>query len=145
MTMMLHTLLFRAYHAQTRMLSPLLEELGLGRGQPKILNYLINNGECTQNEVASYFKLDPASISRMVETMSKKGFISVEMDSQCRRRNILKITEKGTEAIKKWQDGCRKTEEKMLNGFTSEERNMLVELLQKAYYNMEGGSVDGQH
>ena len=145
MTMMLHTLLFRAYHAQTRMLSPLLEELGLGRGQPKILNYLVSNGECTQNEVASYFRLDPASISRMVETMSKNGFISVEMDSQCRRRNILKITEKGAEAIKRWQDGCKKAEEKMLSGFSAEERNLLVGLLQKAYFNMEGESADGQH
>lgn len=36
-----HMLLYRAFHAQRNFLRPSLGELGLGPGQPKLLNYLI--------------------------------------------------------------------------------------------------------
>lgn len=144
MNMSLHTLLFRAYHAQTKRLTPILEELGLGRGQPKILNYLSAHGKCAQNEIASYFDLDPASISRMVETLNKNGFITVEMDNGCRRRNILAITKKGMEAIERWHKECSDVEERMLDGFSEEEKESFHTLLERAYINLEdnGGKRD---
>ena len=37
-----HMLLYRAFHAQRNFLRPSLGELGLGPGQPKLLNYLMN-------------------------------------------------------------------------------------------------------
>lgn len=37
-------LLYRAFHAQRNFLRPSLGELGLGPGQPKLLNYLMNRG-----------------------------------------------------------------------------------------------------
>lgn len=144
MNMSLHTLLFRAYHAQTKRLTPVLEELGLGRGQPKILNYLSVHGKCAQSEIASYFDLDPASISRMVETLGRNGFITVGMDSGCRRRNILSITEKGKDAIDRWHTECQAVEERMLYGFSDMERESFHTLLEKAYMNLEatGGNKD---
>lgn len=36
-----HMLLYRAFHAQRNFLRPSLGELGLGPGQPKLLNYLM--------------------------------------------------------------------------------------------------------
>lgn len=39
-----HMLLYRAFHAQRNFLRPSLGELGLGPGQPKLLNYLMNRG-----------------------------------------------------------------------------------------------------
>ena len=54
-----HMLLYRAFHAQRNFLRPSLGELGLGPGQPKLLNYLMNRGPCRQRELADYLRLTP--------------------------------------------------------------------------------------
>ena len=61
-----HMLLYRAFHAQRSRLRPRLRELGLGPGQPKLLSYLDRHGPCRQKELADYFEVDPAAVSRML-------------------------------------------------------------------------------
>ena len=70
----LHILLYRAFHAQRNYLRPGLQELGLGTGQPKLLAYLAARGPCRQRQLADYFDVDPANVSRMVSCLEKGGF-----------------------------------------------------------------------
>ena len=62
-----HMLLYRAFHAQRAALRPHMAELGLGPGQPKLLSYLAAHGPSRQKQLADYFDVDPAAVSRMVE------------------------------------------------------------------------------
>ena len=137
MNITLHQLLFRAYHGQSNMLQPVFEELGLGRGQPKILKYLLSFGESSQNDIASYFNVDPASISRMAEILQKKGFIERVEDSGCRRANKLSLTEKGRASAIRWNEECRKVEAVMLSGFTKEEEDNLSSYLKRIIDNFK--------
>ena len=73
-------LLYRAFHAQRNILRPDMRALGLGAGQPKLIAYLAANGPCRQRDLADYFEVDPAAISRMVDSLEKGGFITVEAD-----------------------------------------------------------------
>ena len=84
----MHMLLYRAFHAQRNILRPYMRALGLGAGQPKLIAYLAEHGPCRQSELADYFSIDPAAISRMVESLEKGGFITVEADKSNRRRKI---------------------------------------------------------
>ena len=59
-----HMLLYRAMHAQRSYLRPCLRELGLGTGQPKLLRFLSSHGPCRPKEIADYFEIDPAAVSR---------------------------------------------------------------------------------
>lgn len=68
-----HMLLYRAFHAQHNFLRPSLGELGLGPGQPKLLNYLMNRGPCRQRELADYFEIDPAAVCRMLGLACKRA------------------------------------------------------------------------
>ena len=43
-----HLLLYRAFHAQRGFLRPCLERIGLGPGQPKVVDYLREHGPCRQ-------------------------------------------------------------------------------------------------
>lgn len=135
MNVTLHQLLFRAYHGQSNMLQPVFESLGLGRGQPKILKYLLTFGESSQNDIATYFNVDPASISRMAEILQKNGFIERVEDAKCRRANKLSLTDKGREAALKWIDECRKVENVMLSGFSKEEEEKLCLYLERIIAN----------
>ena len=91
----MHMLLYRAFHAQRNILRPYMRALGLGAGQPKLIAYLAEHGPCRQSELADYFSIDPAAISRMVESLEKGGFIAVEADKSNRRRKSLSATDRG--------------------------------------------------
>ena len=89
-----HQLLYRAFNGQKDIFRPTLEELGLGRGQPRILTYLYENGESSQNDIASYFSIDPASVSRMTENLQSNGFITRREDRNHRNMRFWRIRTK---------------------------------------------------
>ena len=58
--------LYRTFHAQRGYLRSHLGLSGLGNGQPKLLVYLAGQGPCSQRQLAEYFEIDPAAVSRML-------------------------------------------------------------------------------
>lgn len=140
MRLTLNQLLFRTSQAKDEVLLPVLTELGLGRGQPRILTYLLDHGSGTQNEIANYFEVDPASVSRMVETLRKNGFVTRTAIEDCRRSNRLELTDKGKSTAEIWREKYRALESKLLAGFSEEEKHQLEELLQRVLDNARKGS-----
>ena len=140
MRLTLNQLLFRTSQAKDEVLLPVLTELGLGRGQLRILTYLLDHESGTQNEIANYFEVDPASVSRMVETLRKNGFITRTAIEDCRRSNKLELTDKGKSTAEIWREKYRALESKLLAGFSEEEKHQLEELLQRVLDNARKGS-----
>lgn len=134
----MHMLLYRAFHAQRNILRPYMRALGLGAGQPKLIAYLAEHGPCRQSELADYFSIDPAAISRMVESLEKGGFITVAADGKDRRRNLLSTTDRGLEAARAWLAKRAQVEEIMLRGFSPEEREAFSAYLTRARQNYVG-------
>ena len=132
-----HMLLYRAFHAQRNALRPALGELGLGAGQPKLLGYLRQNGPCGQRELAGYFEIDPAAVCRMLDSLQKGGFVTRRADEQDKRRDLIAHTPAGEAAYEAWQERCRAMEERMLAGFTPEERAHFADYLGRAYRNLK--------
>lgn len=132
-----HMMIYRLFHAQRGYLRPHLDEIGLGSGQPKLLTYLCLNGSCNQRELADYFEIDPAAVSRMLESMKKGGFIERAPDERNRRSEIITPTEKGRSASEKWRCACTHMERQLLRGFTPEETVRFADLLSRAYRNLK--------
>lgn len=128
----MHILLYRAFHAQRNILRPCMRQLGLGAGQPKIVVYLDEHGPCRQRDLADYFEVDPAAISRMLESLEKGGFVTVAADENHRRCNLVKATERGRQAGQAWLEKCAQAEEIMLQGFAPEEREAFRDYLIRA-------------
>ena len=133
----MHMLLYRAFHAQRNILRPYMRTLGLGAGQPKLIAYLAEHGPCRQRELADYFEVDPAAISRMVESLEKGGFIVRKADGSHPRRDLLEVTDLGRRASEAWRGRCREVEEILLRGFTPEERTRFADYLSRAYQNVQ--------
>ena len=131
----MHMLLYRAFHAQRNILRPYMRALGLGAGQRMLIAYLAANGPCRQRDLADYFEVDPAAISRMVDSLEKGGFITVEADGSNRRRNLLTVTDRGLEAADAWMAKRAQVEEIMLRGFSAEEREAFSAYLTRARQN----------
>lgn len=134
---MMHMLLYRAFHAQRSYLHPCLRKIGLGPGQPKLLSYLALHGPCRQRELADYFEIDPAAVSRMLDSLQKGGFINRSSDLSCRRSDLITLTELGEQANQSWQQYCRQMEQTMLRDFSPEEAQQLAQALGRVYRNLQ--------
>lgn len=134
-----YILFFRTSHARTMMARPTLERLGLGQGQPKMLNYLKKNGSSSQKDIAQYLEVDPAAISRMTENLARGGFITQHVSPESKRTNSVEITEKGLEVLEKWTRRIEEIDDIMLKGFSQEERRSFMDFLARGYENLKEG------
>lgn len=144
MERMFNMLLYRAFHAQRNYLRKYLTELDLGTGQPKLLTYINNRGSCRPKELADYFEIDPAAVSRMLDLMKKSGLIDRRTDESNRRSDIVELTQKGKEVNEKWLRHCIDMQSIMLKDFTEEEQGKFAEYLSRAYQNLkklDGGNI----
>lgn len=131
-----HMLLYRAFHAQRNYLRPCFGRIGLGAGQPKLLIYLQQHGPCRQKQLAEYFEIDPAAVSRMVDSLQKGQFVRRQQDTASRRSDLVELTEKGQQAVADWKSFCAQEEALMLKGFTQQERAQFADYLVRAYQNL---------
>ena len=137
-----HMLLYRAFHAQRNYLLPCFGRVGLGAGQPKLLVYLNSHGPCRQKELADYFEIDPAAVSRMIDALERGGFVVRRRDESSRRGDLAELTGKGRQAVQAWTEFCAQEEEQMLQGFTPEERHQFADFLVRAYRNLREGKEE---
>ncbi len=140
-----HMLLYRVFHAKRNFLRISLEEMGLGAGQPKLIAYLAEHGPCHQQELANYFEVDPATVSRMIDSLKKGGFITQVADESSRRRNRIDLTERGREAASQWKARCRQLEDILLQGFDAEERKRFAGDLRRVYENLHNWKGRAEH
>lgn len=133
-----HMLLYRAFQAKRSRLRPRLRELGLGPGQPKLIAYLKDCGPCSQKQLADYFEVDPAAVSRMLDALQRDGFLTRQTDHSCRRRELVELTDAGRETAQLWDNICLELETQMLQGFTSEERERFADYLIRIRQNLRG-------
>lgn len=138
----LHALVYRLFHAQRRYLFR-NDKVELGVGQPKILTYLAVYGKATQRQVAQYFSLDPAAISRMIEALKRGGYIEAAPHARDRRAKEIELTARGREAVAAWDAACVDLEKAACAGFTDEERATFKALLARAYGNLLDAASEG--
>ena len=133
-----HTLLARTAHSMQNYLRPHLSKLGLSPGQPKVLRCLTNCGPCSQRMLSDYCEVDPAAICRTLEGMERSGSLTRRPCKTDRRAGEVALTEKGAETFAAWEKQCVQIEDRMLQGFSPEERQQLAEFLARAYRNVGG-------
>jgi DNA-binding MarR family transcriptional regulator len=131
----MHMLLYRAYHSQINYLRPRMAHLGLGPGQPKLLAYLAVHGTSTQHEMATYFEVDDAAISRMLDLLRQAGLVRTTR-GQDRRTKTVELTATGHGALAAWDSVCDGEQRVMLAGLSAEERATLAGLLARVHANL---------
>lgn len=137
-----HLLLYRAFHGKRNYMRPYLAQAGLGPGQPKLLEYAVLHGPCRQRQLAEQFDIDPAAVSRMLDSLEKGGFITRQADENCRRAGLITATDKGRAAAGLWQRHCAEAEELMLAGFSEGERAQFLDFLARAGRNITRAAAE---
>mgnify|MGYP003412464533 CR=1 FL=1 len=118
-----------------------LSGLKIYRGQPEILGYLLNHGDCSQKELADYLGVSPASIATSLKRMSKAGFIERTADEKDRRINRLKITDEGKTVFLSGKAECDKIDAAMFSGFSEKEITDFSDMLSKIAKNLSSDGI----
>ena len=116
--------------------SEMLRELDLYVGQDNLLCKLWRDNGITHMQLTQYLNCEPPTVTNMVKTLEKKGFVYRKKDSNDGRVSRVYLTEKGLavrEPITKiW---CRQ-KDKLLMGITDEDRLLLNKSLQQMEKNL---------
>lgn len=115
---------------------PRVSEMGLTRGQPKMLRFLGENDGCRQKDIAERFYLRAASVSGILNTMERDGLIVRKTNPRSHRETLVFLTELGKEKLSQVKEFYGTLDEEVFgppgeNGFDDEEFEEMMAKLEK--------------
>src|SRR3954463_13114139 len=116
--------------------SEMLRKLNLHVGQDNLLCKLWSNNGITQMQLTERLNCEPPTVTNMVKTLEKKGFIYRKKDSADGRVSRVYLTEKGIKIREPIERIWNKQQEKLLKGLSADERKLLNQLLQQMENNL---------
>ena len=75
----LHYMLLVAFNRSNKVITRQILEKGLMPGQPKILEFLLENDGCTQKEIGKGCVLDKSTVTSLLSRMEENGLVSREL------------------------------------------------------------------
>ncbi len=135
----LHTILRKVMKSHRRYAHNKFLNVGLSEGKPKILDFLFYNPGCSQRELAKRCKIEPATVTSILVGMEKEELIYRERNPKDKRILNVYLTNKGREAQKIVDKIFIDLDNKCFEGFSSEEIDQTMYLLNKIYKNIEKG------
>lgn len=138
----LHYLLMVNHLSVQKQLFTNLKATDLTLGQPKVLDYLSGHDGAVQKEIASACHIEPASLTSILNGMEKKGLIIRKMREDNRRYLYVYMTEKGREAAGLVNAAFEEIEHAALEGFSEEEKEMLLMFLTRIHTNFKDRKKD---
>lgn len=107
--------------------------------QSRVLNrlfYQLDKGDVNQRDLEYALGIKASSVSSLVRNLEQKGFIRCERLPQDTRNKRVLLTEKGMEVQSVLAGSRDKAEEKLVQGLTEEEREVLQRCLTKIMDNL---------
>lgn len=107
--------------------------------QGKILWYLHKHeGEkVTMREIEKFFDCSHATVSGLVSRLAQKGYVDVVRNESDKREKIVKTTKKENESFQTMKERRGRMEERLLQGFSDEEKAELSAYLDRVYKNLD--------
>ncbi|MBL7726753.1 MAG: MarR family transcriptional regulator [Dinghuibacter sp.] len=100
-----------------------------------VLKTLQENQNIAQNQLAELVFKDFASITRIIELLTQKGFVQRKINTTDRRKFVLEITKKGYKTIENIYPIVVEYRKQALNNLTKGEINNLKAQLEKIILN----------
>lgn len=130
--------LLRFLHSSMdRELNASLEKMELTSAQGHILGFTKRQETppCPR-DIEEAFHLSHPTVSGLLSRMEKKGFIELKTDEQDRRCKRIHILPKGDECSHALYQTILATEERLVEGFSEEEKALFRSLLERTVTNM---------
>ena len=114
-----------------------LETMELTASQGRIMGYIsrCEKPPCPR-DVEEAFQLSHPTVSGILSRMEQKGFLELRPDPDDRRCKRIYILPKGIQCHERMHQTILETEERLVQGFTQQEREVFFQLLKRAIDNM---------
>ncbi|MFK7787007.1 MAG: MarR family winged helix-turn-helix transcriptional regulator [Crocinitomicaceae bacterium] len=110
--------------------------LGITVEQWVILKILSEKENLSQRELANHSYRDPASITRTIDILEKKGLLERQAIPNNRRRYHINLTKEGKQFVEKYLDLVKEQRALSVKGLTKAELETLSTVLEKIRKNM---------
>lgn len=120
-----------------RVLEGILNSTGVFRSQHQILMFIADCPGVSQKELAGQLGVSTATVAVSLKKLEQGGYISRIVDPRDNRYNQICVTEKGKK-VAQWSISIfEEMERAMFRGFSQEEFQLLGQLLDRVYDNLE--------
>lgn len=113
----------------------ILEPLGINSSQHMYLIKIWENPGITQDCFLKLFHIHPSNITRSITFLEKNGFLIKKHNEKDKRTCRLYPTDKTEQAYTIIHQAIQKLNHQLLTGFTKEEQESFLTLLQRAQWN----------
>lgn len=138
-----HFLMLKTFHAQRNHIRNHMNDIyGLSPGQPKVLRFIAGHEDCKLKDIAMEYDIEPATVSRILNSMESSGLLTRQIDPHNKRALKLRITDLGGKALAAWLVHCREVEKISLSGFSREEVEHFSSYLARMYENLSGRKIE---
>jgi DNA-binding MarR family transcriptional regulator len=107
----------------------LLDRLGIGLSQFRVLLYLLSDDGARQKTIAENLAQTEPSVSRQIKLMQQKGLAVVKRSAANRRDSLVYLTKKGAKCAEKAVDILNEYHAPMFARINQEEQARLIETL----------------
>ena len=117
-----------------------LEKMDLTASQGHIMGYLAHRKDppCPR-DIEEEFHLSHPTVSGLLSRLEKKGFLELRPDETDRRCKRVHLLPKGRECLDTMHQTILNNENRLVQDFTPEEKELFSDLLIRAIANMGGG------
>lgn len=129
-----------------QMMTAELEKMDLTAAQGHIMGFLAHRKEppCPR-DIETEFHLSHPTVSGLLSRLEQKEFIELKTDPEDRRCKRIYILPKGKECHDRMHQIILDNEERMVSGFSEEEKTMFAQLLTRAINNMGCSPCQRKH
>lgn len=123
-----------------------LASMELTSAQGQIMAFIIHRQSppCAR-DIEAAFRLSHPTVSGILSRLEQKGFIEFRPDEADRRCKRIYPLDKGLALHETMRQNIFATEEKLVQGFSVEEKQQFAALLQRAISNMGGNPCKRKH
>lgn len=122
----------------SQLMTNALGEMELTSAQGHIIGFLAHCKEAPcPRDVEEHFRLSHPTVSGLLARLEKKKFIELRPDPQDRRCKRIYLLPKGWECDEQIHERLEAIEERIVTGFSEEERTQFADFLSRASRNMD--------
>lgn len=102
-----------------------------------VLYFLHNNKNCCQQVVCDNLKIDKTAMVKVMDYLSKAGFVERKTNPKDRREHFITLSKKGEKQTKEIVKSFNKLDESSFNGISPAERKAFEKVMLKVCDNLK--------
>lgn len=131
-----HHKLMKTYFALHKDVMKECKSLGLSSGQPKILEYLLENDGVCQKEIAMHCEIEKATVGTILDGMEQSGLIKRARKEGDRRSLFVFLTDLGREKANSVSKIFEKVEKKVFKNLSNDDQITFLKMVDEIYKNL---------